>query len=92
MSALAELRSPGLRPATVAHMVDQALLTQVRQLDAADRIELINTLWATFDADSLPMSPEIAALVDERVTEADGTPLTGRSWVEVEKHLRHRSR
>jgi hypothetical protein len=58
----------------------------------SDRIELINALWATFDADSLPMSPEIAALVDERVTEADGTPLTGRSWVEVEKHLRHRSR
>lgn len=76
----------------MAVMVDQALLSQAKQLDVADRIELIGALWDTIDADALPISPEEAALVDERLAEADAEPLAGRSWDDVEAALRNRSR
>lgn len=73
-------------------MVDQALLTQIQQLDVADRVELMNTLWASIDADTLPVSPEVSAVVDARVAEADAAPLTGKSWDQVEENLRSRLR
>lgn len=71
-------------------MVDPTLLQQARRLDVADRIELINALWSTIDGDALPVSPEVAALVDQRILEADAEPSAGRPWDEVEHGLRDR--
>jgi putative addiction module component (TIGR02574 family) len=73
-------------------MVDQALLEQTKQLDVADRVELINELWASIDADSLPVSPAEAELIDQRLEDADAQPLVGRPWGELEASLRSRSR
>jgi putative addiction module component (TIGR02574 family) len=71
-------------------MVDPALLSQAKQLDVADRVELISELWDSIDADELPVKPETAALIDERIREADAAPLEGSSWEEVEAELRAR--
>jgi putative addiction module component (TIGR02574 family) len=73
-------------------MVDQALLEQTKQLDVADRVELINELWASIDTDSLPVSPAEAELIDQRLDEADAQPLVGHSWGAVEASLRSRRR
>ena len=73
-------------------MVDHTLLSQVKGLAVPDRVELINELWASIDADDLPVSPAEAALIDQRLAEADVDPLTGRSWEEVEGSLRTRIR
>lgn len=71
-------------------MVHQALLAQAKELGVAERVELINELWASIDADVLPVSPAEAALIDQRLAEADAEPLVGRSWEEVEASLRSR--
>ena len=71
-------------------MVDPALLSQAKQLDVADRVELISELWDSIDADDVPVTPETVALIDERLREADAAPLEGSSWEEVEAELRAR--
>lgn len=71
-------------------MVDPALLSQAKQLDVADRVELISQLWDSIDADELPVTPQTATLIDERLREADAAPLGGSSWEEVESELRAR--
>ncbi len=73
-------------------MVDQALLSQAKELGVAERVELINELWASIDADALPVSSDEADLIDQRLAEADATPLVGRSWEDVEAALRSRIR
>ena len=73
-------------------MVDQALLSQAKGLGVAERVELISELWASIDADALPLSPAGAALIDQRLAEADAEPLVGRSWEDVEASLRSRTR
>lgn len=73
-------------------MVDQALLSQAKGLGVAERVELINELWASIDADVLPVSPAEAALIDQRLDEADAEPLVGRSWEDIEASLRSRFR
>lgn len=72
-------------------MVDQSLLSKMKRLDVAERVELIHELWASIDADALPVAPAEVALIDERLAEADTSPLSGRSWDEVEASLRSRS-
>lgn len=69
-------------------MVEQALVDRVRRLDVPERLELIGQLWDTIDADALPVTSEVAALIDERLVAADTKPLHGRSWDEVEADLR----
>jgi putative addiction module component (TIGR02574 family) len=77
---------------SIGPMVDQGLLEQAKNLDVAGRIELINELWGTIDADALPVSDDVAALIDQRLAEADAEPLVGRSWEEVEADLRSKLR
>ena len=71
-------------------MVDQTILSQATRLDVAERVELINALWASIDADELPVPSTEADLVDQRLAEADVEPLVGRSWESVETALRRR--
>lgn len=73
-----------------ADMVDPVLLSQAKRLDVADRVELISEVWDSIDADELPVTREAAALIDERLREADAAPLQGRPWDEVEAELRAR--
>jgi len=72
--------------------VDQVLLSRAKQLAVAERVELINELWASIDADDLPVTPAEAALIDQRLAEANAEPLTGKPWEEVEAALRSRLR
>ncbi len=71
-------------------MLDPGLLAQAKRLDVADRVALINELWDSIDANELPVTPETAELIDERLREADAAPLKGRPWEEVEAELRAR--
>lgn len=73
-------------------MVDQALLAQAKRLSAAERVELADAILSTVDAESLPMSAEVAALIDARIAEADANPGLGRSWTDVSADLRSRIR
>jgi putative addiction module component (TIGR02574 family) len=50
----------------------------------------MSELWDSIDADELPVTSETAALIDERIREADAAPLEGRPWEEAEAELRAR--
>jgi putative addiction module component (TIGR02574 family) len=71
-------------------MVDQALLTQAKQMTAADRLELIGELWQTLDHDNLPVTDAERDMLDERVVDLSANPDSGRPWGDVEAELRSR--
>ena len=71
-------------------MVDQTLFARASQLTVADRVELIGALWDTIDAEALPVTPREAALVAERIAEADADPGAVVPWDEVRASMRRR--
>ena len=71
-------------------MVNQVLLEQAKQLSEAERVELADAIWQTVDVDSLPVSPEVAALIDQRVAQVKANPMAGRSSDDVVADLRAR--
>lgn len=71
-------------------MVHQALLTQVKQLPPADRLELIGELWQTLDHDVLSVTDAERTMLDERLAEFAADAGAGRLWEEVEAELRRR--
>ncbi|MHB1235674.1 MAG: addiction module protein [Microbacteriaceae bacterium] len=71
-------------------MVNQALLTQAKQLAPADRLELIGELWQTLDHDDLPVTHAERVMLDERLADLAANPDSGRPWEEVEAGLRRR--
>jgi putative addiction module component (TIGR02574 family) len=75
-------------------MTHAALLKELLELSAAERLELIEELW-----DSLDEEDEALALTDaqredleRRLAEADADPTGGSPWEEVRERIRHRSR
>ncbi|WP_298226957.1 hypothetical protein [Gryllotalpicola sp.] len=66
-------------------MVDQELLERALRLDADARRELRDAL-----DDSLPVeiTPELAALLDDRLAEATAHPEEGVLWAEVRDRMR----
>lgn len=67
-------------------MVEPSLLEQVLQLPAEDRQELIHELTDSL-ANEEPLSPELRALADERLADAQANPLDGDSWDVVRKRI-----
>lgn len=67
--------------------MNRTLLEQVQELDVATRLELIGFLWSSIEADTVPLSPAETALIDERLAEADASPLTGRTWESIKRSL-----
>ena len=71
-------------------MVDRALLERMKGLGVGDRLEIIGELWDSIDHSERSVSPPVAALIDERVADAQANPLNGRPWDQVEESLRKR--
>jgi len=68
-------------------MVDAALISQVRKLDVADRIELIRTVWETFDEPDLAITDAEKAFLDARLADAEENPTDQSPWSEVQSRL-----
>lgn len=75
-------------------MTHVALLKELLELTAAERLELIEELW-----DSLDEEDEALALTDaqredleRRLAEADADPTGGSPWEEVRERIRRRPR
>lgn len=71
-------------------VVDRALLTQAKQLDPADRLELIGELWQSLNSDELPVTAAERTMLDERLADLSKNPDSGRPWKEVEADLQRR--
>jgi len=68
-------------------MVDAALISQVRKLDVADRIELIRTVCETFDEPDLAITEAEQVLLDARLADAEENPTDQSPWSEVQSRL-----
>jgi len=71
-------------------MVDPLLVEKATSLSVDERMELIGAVWDSIDHEKRAVSPGVARLVEERVSEAHARPLDGRSWSEVRTALRGR--
>lgn len=69
-------------------MVDHALLEQVLRLDESARRELRAVIDESLDDGCVP--PEIAAIVDQRIAEADANPDDYVTLDEDEREVRSR--
>jgi putative addiction module component (TIGR02574 family) len=69
-------------------------LAALRRLPVADRLQLVGELWDSIAADApneaFPMTPELAAELDQRLAEADADADGGILWAEVRADILRR--
>lgn len=68
-------------------MVDAALISQVKILSAADRLELIGAVWETLSPNDAPVMEAEKALLDERLHDLAANPADRSPWSEVQARL-----
>ena len=71
-------------------MVDQALRDRVRQLNQADRLELMSELWESLETDQIEVTAAERKLLEERLADLREHPDAGRPWEAIEAELRAR--
>lgn len=69
-------------------MVDAALISRVKTLSPAVRLELIGAVWETLSAADVSVTAEQKALLDARLADLDSSPEDQSPWSEVEARLR----
>lgn len=75
----------GRYPPTV---VDAVLISRVKTLSVAERLELIGAVWETLSGTDVPVSDEEKALLDARLADAAENPEDESPWAEVQARLR----
>ena len=73
-----------------ATMVDAVLISRVKTLSVAERLELISAVWETLSGTDVPVSEDEKALLDARLAEAAENPEDESPWAEVQARLRKR--
>jgi putative addiction module component (TIGR02574 family) len=63
----------------------------ISSLTLEERIELIEQLWDSLDAEQLELSDDQRTELDRRLDALEQRGPTGRSWPEVETSIRGRS-
>jgi len=65
-------------------------------LSIAERLQLVEDMWdsiaAEADRDTLPVTDQEKALLDERLVDLEANPTTGASWAEVRARIIDRPR
>jgi putative addiction module component (TIGR02574 family) len=69
-------------------MINAALISQVKTLSVAERIELIGAVWETLSSSEVPVSEEEKALLDVRLADMEKNPENQSTWTEVQARLR----
>jgi putative addiction module component (TIGR02574 family) len=69
-------------------MINDALISQVKTLSVAERIELIGAVWETLSPDDVPMSEEEKVLLDTRLADMELNPGDQSLWSEAQERLK----
>lgn len=69
-------------------MINDALISQVKTLSVAERIELIGAVWETLSPDDVPMSEEEKVLLDTRLADMELNPHDQSLWSEAQERLK----
>lgn len=65
-------------------IVDQALVTQAKQLTRAEPLDLIGELWQSLKHDVLTVTDAERTMLNELMTDLSANPGLGRPWGPVE--------
>ena len=68
-------------------MIDNALLEKIRNLEPADRLELIGVVWDSLSPTDLPLTDAERDLLDARLADMQANPNDQSSWADVKKRL-----
>ncbi|MDP2902100.1 MAG: addiction module protein [Methylovulum sp.] len=69
-------------------MINDVLISQVRTLSVAERIELIRVVWETLSPSEVPVSTEEKVLLDARLADMEQNPDDQSPWSEVQARLK----
>lgn len=69
-------------------MINDVLISQVRTLSVAERIELIGVVWETLSPSEIPVSTEEKVLLDARLADMEQNPDDQSPWSEVQARLK----
>ena len=68
-------------------MIDNALLEKIRNLEPADRLELIGVVWDSLSSTDLHLTDAERDLLDARLADMETNPNDQSSWADVKKRL-----
>jgi putative addiction module component (TIGR02574 family) len=68
-------------------MIDNSQLEKIRNLEPADRLELIGVVWDSLSSTDLPLTDDERDLVDARLADMELNPDAQSSWADVKKRL-----
>jgi putative addiction module component (TIGR02574 family) len=68
-------------------MIDNVLLERIRNLEPADRLELIGVVWDSLSSTDLPITDAERDLLDARLADMESNPDDQNSWADVKKRL-----
>jgi len=69
-------------------MINDVLISQVKTLSVAERIELIGVVWETLPPSEVLVSPEEKILLDARLADMEQNPDNQSPWSEVQVRLK----
>jgi putative addiction module component (TIGR02574 family) len=69
-------------------MINDVLISQIRTLSVAERIELIGVVWETLLPNEVPVSAGEKNLLDARLTDMEHNPENKSLWSEVQARLK----
>lgn len=73
-------------------MIDAMLISQVKDLSAAERLELIEAVWETLAPEDAPVTGREKSLLDARIADAENNPDDQSPWSKVRERLRRQLR
>lgn len=71
-------------------MIATSLLSQVKTLSAADRIELLGAVWESLTPEDAPITAEEKQLLDARLADLAQNPEDQSPWRDVQARLKQR--
>ncbi len=94
------LGDPTLLPPGAIRPTFQGMTTpqtfDYHRLSIAERLQLVEDIWdsiaADADTETLPITEEEKALLDERLADLEANPAAGAPWAEVRARIVNRSR
>lgn len=69
-------------------MINDVLISQVKTLSVAERIELIGVVWETLPPSEVLVSAEEKILLDARLADMEQNPDDQSPWSEVQVRLK----
>ena len=68
-------------------MVDTNLISKVKELSLAERLEFIEAVWETIGTEEVPVTAAEQSLLDARIADAEADPVDESPWFDVRERL-----